>query len=142
MRRVFLHILFLSFLVTNFSCNTAYKDAQGNEIEDRDQPKIKFFEPNHDFGTIVEGAEVSHSYLFQNVGSMPLKITDIDVTCGCTVVEKPEYEIGVGRRASILVKFNSNGKVGVNNKNVTIHSNASNNAEVVSFKVEVTPKSN
>lgn len=102
-----------------------------------DSARIEFENPNHDFGIINEGEVVSTVYKFKNVGSMPLTIVDVNVSCGCTVAQKPEKPIGAGQMGEIKVEFNSAGKVGVNKKYVTVASNAVNATEVVSFDVIV-----
>jgi hypothetical protein len=107
---------------------------------EKDKPKIEFLNPNHDFGEITEGEVVSHTYRFVNKGTMPLQIVAVDVSCGCTVAEKPEAPVGIGKEGQIKVSFNSAGKVGVNKKYVTVTSNASNSSEVVSFDVIVNNK--
>jgi hypothetical protein len=106
-------------------------------LENIDAPKIFFAEPTHDFGQINEGEVVNHTYKFKNTGTLPLQIIAVNVSRGCTVAEKPKGPIGVGKEGEIKVSFNSSGKVGVNTKNVTVISNASNNSEIVSFDVIV-----
>jgi hypothetical protein len=123
----------LSFWQCNFTLNT---DTASGESQS-DSAKIEFENPNHDFGEIKEGEVVSTVFKFKNVGSMPLNIVSVDVTCGCTVAEKPEKPIGAGKTGEIKVEFNSAGKVGINKKYVTVTSNAVNASEVVSFDVIV-----
>jgi Protein of unknown function (DUF1573) len=128
-------LAFLTFSL--LSCNSNKKIEFKSTEDKKDAPKILFAEPKHDFGQINEGEVVSHTYKFKNIGSMPLQIIDVNVSCGCTVAEKPEQPVGVGKEGEIKVSFNSSGKVGVNTKVVTIISNASNNSESVSFDVIV-----
>ena len=47
-------------------------------------PKIKFEEDIHDFGKVIEGEKVSYSFKFKNIGSLPLLISDVNASCGCT----------------------------------------------------------
>jgi len=129
-------ILVLFVALSFWQCNfTASTDTAGESQSD--SAKIAFENPNHDFGEIKEGEVVSTVFKFKNVGSMPLNIVSVDVTCGCTVAEKPEKPIGVGKTGEIKVEFNSAGKVGINKKYVTVTSNAVNASEVVSFDVIV-----
>jgi hypothetical protein len=37
-------------------------------------PRIHYEQPTHDFGTVVDGAQVSHTFVVQNVGTEPLKL--------------------------------------------------------------------
>ena len=135
MKSIFLLIFFGSFVF--FACSES--DSKKNETtkEISDSAKIEFLNKTHDFGVVNEGEKVSTVYKFKNVGSMPLEIYNVEVSCGCTVAEKPEKPIGSGQSGEIKVEFNSTGKVGVNKKFVTIISNATNASEVVNFNVTV-----
>lgn len=130
---VFAVFVSLSLWQCNFVANTGSESGEAQS----DSAKIEFENPNHDFGEIKEGEVVSTVFKFKNVGSMPLSITSVDVTCGCTVAEKPEKPIGAGQTGEIKVEFNSAGKSGINKKYVTVTSNAVNASEVVSFDVIV-----
>jgi hypothetical protein len=77
-----------------------------------------------DFGKVAEGEIVEFSYRFKNTGSQPLVISNASASCGCTVPEKPEAPVKSGETGFIKVKFNSEGRVGVAHKTVTVQSNA------------------
>ena len=87
-------------------------------------PAITFEESTHDFGDITQGEKVVHTFAFENSGDEPLIITNVKVTCGCTVPEWPREPIPPGIQSSITVQFNSTGKKGRQNKVITIVSNA------------------
>ncbi len=114
------------FLGLMFLLQTAY--AQEN-IENIDQAKITFEESTHDFGEITQGDKVEHVFNFKNTGKSPLVITNVRTTCGCTAPEWPREAILPGDESSIKVVFNSRGKMGMQNKTITITSNASNSPE-------------
>jgi hypothetical protein len=133
---VFFVVLMFSGLSFWQCSNMSGSGSESGEAQS-DSAKIEFENPNHDFGEIKEGELVNTVFKFKNVGSMPLNIISVDVTCGCTVAEKPEKPIGAGKTGEIKVEFNSAGKVGINKKYVTITSNAVNATEVVSFDVIV-----
>jgi len=40
-------------------------------------PKIVFAETSYDFGTITQGANVSHTFVVRNAGDAPLKLLDV-----------------------------------------------------------------
>lgn len=105
-----------------------------------DSAKIEFEEISHNFGQITEGEVVSTVYKFKNTGTRPLEILDVQVSCGCTVAEKPEKPVGVGQSGEIKVNFNSEGKPGVNKKYVNVVSNASNSNVALNFSVVVNMK--
>lgn len=89
-----------------------------------DAPKFKFDKEIFDFKVIQEGEKVQTSFTFKNVGKTPLIIADASATCGCTVPEYPKIPIKPGEEGVISVVFNSQGKVGMQDKVVTITSNA------------------
>ncbi len=89
-------------------------------------PVISFEKSTHDFGDIQQGDKVEHTFKFSNTGTEPLIITNVQVTCGCTVPAWPRDPIMPGQKSEITVAFNSAGKHGKQNKVVTVVSNAIN----------------
>ncbi|WP_435353804.1 DUF1573 domain-containing protein [Emticicia sp. SJ17W-69] len=148
MKKVFLAITSTIILAgLNFSCNLIDSQNQTKTMTKEDSlaaianaPVIEFEEEYFDFGTLTEGDTVQHEFKFKNVGKSALQITDVQVQCGCTVASKPEYPVGIGQSAKIVVRFNSLGKVGTNKKFVTIYSNANPNQTVLSFTALVNKK--
>ena len=102
---------------------------------------VSFAETTHEFGTITEGDVVEHTFVFTNTGDTPLVIQDAKTTCGCTVPKKPEAPVLPGETGEIQVRFNSQGKAGVNNKAVTITANTDPATTQLFIKANVTPKS-
>ncbi|KQC01943.1 hypothetical protein AQF98_06150 [Pedobacter sp. Hv1] len=89
-----------------------------------DAPKFEFDKEIYDFKVIDEGEKVQTSFKFKNVGKTPLIITDATATCGCTIPEYPKTPIKPGDEGVITVIFDSHGKMGLQDKAVTITSNA------------------
>ena len=132
---IFAILIFVSLAF--WKCSFTGSSDASKGVAQSDSAKIEFENPSHDFGEINEGEIVSTVYKFKNVGSMPLEILNVEVSCGCTVADKPEKPIGAGSTGEIKVQFNSAGKSGVNKKYITVTSNAVNASEVVSFDVIV-----
>src|SRR5579864_6883910 len=85
----------------------------------------------HDFGEIPEGEKVEHTFKFTNTGTEPLVITNVQVTCGCTTPKGwPRDPVAPGKKAELVVMFNSTGKIGRQNKVVTVISNAVGNNQI------------
>jgi hypothetical protein len=101
---------------------------------------ITFKEKSVDFGDIVQGQKVSHTFELTNTGESPLVISNVAATCGCTVPSWPNEPIAPGASAEIQVSFNSAGKMGKQNSVVRIYSNASEPIEKVSLISNVLPK--
>lgn len=102
---------------------------------------VDFAETTHEFGTIAEGEVVEHTFVFTNTGDTPLIIQDAKTTCGCTVPKKPEAPVPPGETGEIQVRFNSQGKAGVQNKAVTITANTEPATTRLFIKANVTSKS-
>lgn len=101
------------------------------------QAKISFEVSTHDFGDITQGDQVQHVFKFTNNGTAPLVLTNVATTCGCTAPTWPREAILPGESGEILIKFNSAGKMGMQNKVITIYSNATNNPERIKIVTNV-----
>lgn len=88
------------------------------------QAQMVFAEREYDFGTIIEGEKVQHKFTFTNKGEAPLIVTDANSTCGCTIPEFPKTPIMPGQSDVINVSFDSKGKIGLQDKHVTVTTNA------------------
>jgi Protein of unknown function (DUF1573) len=102
--------------------------------------KIEFETASYDFGTITEGAVVKHVFKFKNVGAVPLVISDIQSSCGCTVPDWQRAPIAVGASSEVRVQFNSEGKEGAQEKPVRVIANTLPNETVLMVSGTVNPK--
>lgn len=100
-------------------------------------PDFKFNEEEFNFGTIKQGETVTHEFTFVNTGKDPLIISSAQGSCGCTVPTWPKDPIAKGASSTIKVTFNSAGKMGMQDKTVTIQSNAKTNPKVIHMKGNV-----
>lgn len=105
--------------------------------ENKNAPDIKFDIETYDFGTIKQGDKVTHDFEFSNTGKEPLIITGANGSCGCTVPQWPKEPISKGSKGSIHVEFNSTGKMGMQDKTVTIVSNAKSGQRILHLKGNV-----
>ena len=105
-------------------------------------PVITFEKSTHDFGEMVQGDKVEYTYKFTNTGNEPLLITSVNVQCGCTTPKGwPRDPVAPGAKAELVIAFNSAGKLGMQNKVVTLVSNATNaDGNKVSFTANVIEK--
>lgn len=100
---------------------------------------MTFAETDFNFGTVLEGEKVSHTYKFTNTGNEPLILSNAQGSCGCTVPKWPREPIPPGESADIVVEFNSQGKRGTRNQKVTITANTNPPQSFIYLKGEVTP---
>jgi len=107
-------------------------------------PMLEFKETYHDFGDIKQGEVVEYKFEFTNTGDSTLLLRKVFSTCGCTIPTWPKEGIASGKSDYIVVKYNSEGKMGLQNKIITLFSNATNVPEDVpsrlSIRVNVVPK--
>jgi len=112
--------------------------AQSNSNEQsQNGPKITFKESNHDFGDITQGDRVTYTFAYENTGNEPLILSNVRTSCGCTATNWDREPLAPGESADITVNFNSRGKMGMQNKIITIMSNASNNTERIKITANV-----
>jgi hypothetical protein len=99
--------------------------------------EFKFQVMEYNFGTIKQGDKINRDFDFTNVGKEPIIISEAHGSCGCTVPQWPKEPIAKGQKATIKVTFNSAGKMGQQDKTVTINSNAKNSPIVLHLKGNV-----
>jgi hypothetical protein len=139
-----------TILAASFFLMAAFANAQENKTqtqtpgtvtpaapENKNAPEMKFEIETFDFGTIKQGDKVTHDFEFLNSGKEPLIITEAHGSCGCTVPQWPKEPVGKGSKGTIHVEFNSTGKMGMQDKTVTITSNAKSGQKVLHLKGNV-----
>ncbi len=100
-------------------------------------PQVEFMEVKYDFGTIKQGDVVDHVFKFKNTGTQPLVISNVGVTCGCTVPSWTKEPVQSGKYGTISAKFNSAGKMGMQDKVLTVTSNSVGGTTTVTLVGEV-----
>lgn len=133
MKRIFTLALGL-FIVFGALAQETKKERKENG------PALTFQKDKHDFGDIHQGDKVQHTFAFENTGNEPLIITNVQVTCGCTATEWPRDPIAPGQEGEITIQFNSTGKMGRQNKVITVVSNAASNQNRVTITTNILPK--
>ena len=116
--------------------------VSAQESTEQTGAEIVFAETLHDFGDITQGDKVTHVFAFENTGTEPLVLNNVLTTCGCTAPSWPRDPIAPGESGEITVTFNSRGKIGMQNKIITVVSNAVNNQERVNIRANVLPGNN
>lgn len=128
----------LTFFVNAQDANKAATTATDSKnqaefrFDDEKPDSLKSVE--HNFGTIKQGDVSTYEFSFTNIGKEPLVITEAHGSCGCTVPVWPKEPIKKGDKATIKVTFNSAGKLGLQDKTITITSNAKNSPKILHMK--------
>ena len=144
--RVFLGALLFFVVISFFGYSDGRKSvttdlvvvpetASGKTI-DR-YPVMAFEKTSHDFGQIIRGEKVSYRFKFKNSGKLPLIITDVPSSCGCTVPEFSKLPVSPGEEGFVLVTFNSQTESGYRSKTVTVVTNGQPRTQTLTISANV-----
>jgi len=129
MKRTYLLLfLFCSFVIINSS------SAQVS-----DGPVATFNETSHNFGDLTQGDKLNHTFEFTNTGDQPIVISNVITTCGCTATKWTKKPVPPGKSGQVKITFDSSGKMGKQNKIITVVSNADPQLYRLSITASVLP---
>ena len=130
MRFTFLSLSIAVSLLTGLtSCDARRNDqvmddqAVESQALRNDSTTVRVIDSVYNFGQVQEGEKVEFHFRFVNAGNKPMVITKASASCGCTVPEKPERPIMPGDTGYIKASFDSQGRVGLNEKTITVEAN-------------------
>ena len=83
---------------------------------------LQLKEGGYDFGKILQGRPVTHIFEITNSGTEPLRLENVQASCGCTTPEWSGEPVKPGGSASIKVGYNAASE-GSFQKSVTIFYN-------------------
>jgi len=121
MKNLFLSLM--SAVILFSACNQSGNSTASTTGNAGNAPVLKFEKQTHDFGKIKVASIVSYDFKFKNDGNSPLIITDGYASCGCTKPTWPKAPIKPGESGIIHVTFDSKGKMGLQDKMITITAN-------------------
>lgn len=104
-------LIFLIYIV--FGCNTPIAA----------EPKIEVPDNEHNFGFLLPGQIIHHTFVIKNVGTSDLIIADVTPGCGCTTTLLQEKIIPPGKSVSLNAELTAQTADGVMRKNISITSN-------------------
>ncbi|MBP5319069.1 MAG: DUF1573 domain-containing protein [Paludibacteraceae bacterium] len=82
---------------------------------------LEFNERVHDFGQInEENGKVTTFFEFTNLTNVPLTLTNVRASCGCTTPQWSKEPIAPGKKGVITVTYNPKGRPGNFNKSITL----------------------
>ncbi len=135
---ILLTVIIIANLVSLSCSNNHDKTITSAEfVESTGCPVIKFDTTYHDFGTLIQGEQVSYTFKFENTGTSNLIINDAYSTCGCTVPDYSKEPLAPGEEGKIEVIFNSEGKRGLQYKTVTFNLNTKIKEKTLTIKANV-----
>ena len=127
----------LAFVAGIAGCDWSGSDTVGTELihipatassvkPDTDAlPSIAFQDTAVALGIVTEGTQSDVVYSFRNAGNAPLVLSDVSTSCGCTLAEQwPREPIAPGGTGEIAIRFDSRNRVGTNQKEIFVVTNA------------------
>jgi hypothetical protein len=84
---------------------------------------IEWDEMSYDFGEVPFDKPIRVDFKFSNPGMIPLVISEVKTSCGCTVADYPKRPINSGEKGTISVTFDAK-TTGYFSKTVTVYSNS------------------
>ncbi len=97
--------------------------SQLTEADKANAPAISFDNNTFNFADIKQGVKVEYTFTISNNGKSDLFIRKVKASCGCTAVKPAQEMIPAGESTTMKVIFDSRGKVGKQNKTITVISN-------------------
>jgi Protein of unknown function (DUF1573) len=104
------------------------------------QGVIKFKTESHDFAKVEEGVQATYTFEFTNTGTAPVVISNAQPSCGCTTPDWTKEPVMPGKTGFVKAVYNSQGRPGNFNKNITVVSNSETPQIALTIKGEVIPK--
>ncbi|HNR73028.1 MAG TPA: DUF1573 domain-containing protein [Cyclobacteriaceae bacterium] len=102
---------------------------------------VFFKSKTHDFGEVVEAAgAVDYEFTFSNLANRPMRILNVQASCGCTTPGWTKETIPASGSGFIKVSFDPKGKPGYFNKTLTITTDIDKNPIVLTIKGNVVDK--
>ncbi len=97
--------------------------------------KIVFDKTVHDYGTFKEADGVqTTTFKFTNKGDVPLVLTNVRASCGCTTPKWTREPVAPNSTGEIQVTYNPQNRPGSFNKSVTVSSNAETATVILQIK--------
>ena len=127
------------------SCNQQEDKASNPQsasmvAEQGAETTMEWIDSSKNLGRINEGQKVEIAFRFKNTGNKPLVIHSVRPGCGCTVADYPKEPIAPGKEGQITGSFDSQGRQGLQHKEIYVSANTSGNIDHrISFDVEVIP---
>jgi len=111
--------------------------ADNNDYFFQNPTTIQFLNDEYNFDTIAVNKIISQEIKYINTGGNPYFITDIKVSCGCTVPSYDNRPIAAGDTGIVKIEYNSAKKSGFNMNKLSLFGNTEPKERSVYFKIFV-----
>lgn len=113
--------------------------ASWSFCQETSKSAIAFDTTTFNFGQLVKGENAECTFNFRNNGKVPLIITDVKASCGCTVPTWTREPVKYEGTGYVKVKYNTN-TIGTFNKTITVYTSDNNKSVILTVKGEVKKK--
>jgi len=111
-------LLTLMFLVAFSSCTPPPSNVREQTIH-RGSPLV--IQPARmDMGEVVEGKEAKATFFLRNTGSLPVHVSRVESSCGCTAATPETRELAPGAFTPLHVRVDTTAKRGMVKKSITV----------------------
>jgi hypothetical protein len=131
MKRIFLILFTVVCTISLYA-----QQANNSPVDSTAKAKIVFETLSHDFSTITAGSDGNCVFKFKNEGTIPLILSNVQASCGCTTPSWTREPIKPSETGEIKVHYDTN-RIGTFSKTITVTSNAENPQIVLRISGEV-----
>lgn len=96
-------------------------------------PVIEIADKEFDFGELLPGQVVHHTYIVKNTGTKDLIIKEVNPSCGCTTAILQEKIVGPGKSVKIEADLTAQMNEGAIRKNINVVSNDPKNPTTIIY---------
>lgn len=104
-------------------------------------PRMSFESESHDFGKIREAdGPTTWRFEFTNVGAVPLVISNVAPSCGCTAPSWTKEPVLPGAKGFVAATYDPRNRPGIFEKTLTVTSNGDPETLILKISGDVIPK--
>jgi hypothetical protein len=129
-------IIFTLFALSVISLTVAQEKIVSASLKTSAEATFNWANTTFDFGRIKAGVPVSNEFRFTNSGMVPLIISSVKASCGCTVTAYTKDPVDKGGSGFVRATYNA-AETGKFSKTVTVTANTPGGAVVLMIKGEV-----
>lgn len=119
----FKNITLIALLISAVAFTAFGQDkAEKSEKADKSAPKLSVEKPEHDFGKVEEGKEVTYTFQIKNEGTADLLIKNVSPACGCTASDFSKV-VAPGQAGKVTLTVKTAGMNGKTSRYADVISN-------------------
>jgi hypothetical protein len=139
LRNLFLSGSFLALMAfTPFSGQSTLKIENSAVSRQVSTTEVSWKQTTIDMGKVPQGTPATANFEFTNTGKLPLTISNVRTSCGCTVSDYPRDPIAPGKKGKVTATYNA-ANAGSYVKEISVAANIASTV-TLTIKGEVIPK--